>query len=283
MDKLQEWLKDKKNQPIVAGALILVLVVAVVVIYMTMSGGSSSDSSQQVLNNSNSASNPTPPASSMPPGMNSNRPPTSAPTNAAPGATGTSVAPNAKLAGATPAGKAGANPADKKVVKIASVLGRKDPFLPVNWTPPKPPPPREADRIQVPDTIDVMPRWIQRIGGAPPPGGDLQQPPRRMAGLLLNGRIYAIIESNGSSELVQPGDTLKDGLAIVERIDRDKIVLKTTVGEKRYIIVRMASASKQEVTPSTPTNTRPNVGPNPWGPGGPVGLPRGPGGGTRIM
>ncbi|MCX6346041.1 MAG: hypothetical protein NT018_13375 [Armatimonadetes bacterium] len=275
MDKLKEWLKDKKNQPIVAGALILVLVVAGVVIYMTMSGGS--NSSDQTLDNSPPVPNQIPPTGSTNPSLNPSERPTSA---------SSSGLPTAQSASATPAGKDAAKPAVKKVVKTASVLGRIDPFLPVNWKAPPPPPPPPPQWVQVPDPVDIglIVRWTKGLG-APPFGSELQQPPRRMAGLLLNGRIYAIIESPAGTELVQPGDMLKDGLAVVDRIDRDKVVLETTVGEKRYITVRMASASKQDVLLSAPTNPNPNPsGMPPRGPLGPGGLPRGPGGGLpRAM
>jgi len=80
---------------------------------------------------------------------------------------------------------------------------------------------------------------------------EIQQPPRRMAGILLNDRVYAIIESNGGSEVVQPGDYLKDRLAMVQKIEPDKVVLKTVDEKPRYITVRMAASAHT----NTPANS----------------------------
>lgn len=89
---------------------------------------------------------------------------------------------------------------------------------------------------------------------------EIQQPPRRMAGILLNDRVYAIIESGTGSEVVQPGDYLKDRLAMVQRIEPDKVVLKTVDEKPRYITVRMASSAHQAapvISNSGPTGMAP--------------------------
>lgn len=143
---------------------------------------------------------------------------------------------------------------------------RKDPFLPVGYKPPKikkkqPPPIVDFPFISLPH-----PGRDDEAKNAPP---EEPQPTRRMAGLLLNGRIFAIIETNGKSEIVQPGDMLSDRLARVERIERDKVVLKTTTGKNpRRLIIRMAAA------PQTDTGGGgAEVGPTrPMGPGMP-GMP----------
>ncbi len=67
---------------------------------------------------------------------------------------------------------------------------------------------------------------------------------RRMAGLLLNDRVFALIEENGKTEIVQPGQMLNDGLARVARIEKDKVILKTTGTPSRYITVTMAASPK---------------------------------------
>ena len=71
------------------------------------------------------------------------------------------------------------------------------------------------------------------------------QPARRMAGILLNSRIFAILETNGKYEIVQPGDVLADRLATVERVERDRVILRTTSAKKRQIVVRMAAGNRQ--------------------------------------
>jgi hypothetical protein len=119
------------------------------------------------------------------------------------------------------------------------------------------------------------------------------QPTRRMAGILLNSRIFAILETNGKYEIVQPGDTLADRLAIVERVERDRVILKTTGKRPRFITVRMAAGNRNTGGTGMPGNTRgtgtvPGPGMMPggamgpgggMGPGGAMGPMMGPGGG----
>ena len=84
----------------------------------------------------------------------------------------------------------------------------------------------------------------------PPPAAapEPAQPARRMAGLLLNDRVYAMIETGDKTEIVQPGQTLEDGLASVVRIEKDKVVLKTTSTPARYLLVRMAASPTSSPT-----------------------------------
>jgi hypothetical protein len=52
---------------------------------------------------------------------------------------------------------------------------------------------------------------------------DTPDPPMRMAGALFGNRVYGVLEINGSTQVVNPGD--KVGIYRVERVERDKIVL----------------------------------------------------------
>jgi len=98
---------------------------------------------------------------------------------------------------------------------------------------------------------------------------DAIQPPRRMAGLILNDRIYAILETNGKTEIVQPGDMLSDRLAFVDRIEQDKVVLKTIDRKPKYLVVRLASAPRTNESLTNPTSAG-------VGPAGPmIPMPRG--------
>ncbi|MGC8861991.1 MAG: hypothetical protein ACP5R5_04350, partial [Armatimonadota bacterium] len=71
-------------------------------------------------------------------------------------------------------------------------------------------------------------------------------------------------------EIVQPGDMLEDRLAKVERIERDKVILKTTDKVPKYITVRMTSAPRATASSSgvTTTPTGPAGPPMPFMPGG---------------
>lgn len=114
--------------------------------------------------------------------------------------------------------------------------------MPIGYKPPK----VEKNKPK-PPIVDfpfpVLPTGIKPIGPSDKP--ELPQPARRMAGILVSDKIYAIIETNGQSEIVQPGDTLKDRLAVVQKIERDKVLLKTKDEKPRYILVRMAASPKQ--------------------------------------
>lgn len=264
-----DWLNDKKNQPIVIGAFVLILIVAGFIVWKTNFAGKSPSSDT-------STSMPAQPNPTTPPGPG-------VPPSSAPAPTPSQPQPIAQ-AGSRPA-PAGARPgANVMALAVPMESWRADPFLPVGYKPPivvrKPVP--YLEDFPIPD----LPRWKpptateNRVVYAP-------QPMRRMAGLLLSGRVYAILESNGKTEVVQPGDRLNDGTATVDRIDRDKVILKTTDQTPRYITVRMAGASRADTsgaTTGTPGGT-PGPGMPPGTPytpagamprGGPGTLPRGP-------
>ena len=80
-----------------------------------------------------------------------------------------------------------------------------------------------------------------------------------MAGILLGDRVYAIIDTSGATQVVQPGDYTTDRLAVVQRIEPDKVVLKTVDEKPRYITVRMG-ASPIAQAPTAPTTSTPGGG-----------------------
>lgn len=220
-----DWLKDKKNQPIVAAIAAVVIVGVVAFIWFTMF-----KSAPQVDNS----------AGAMMPDESAPPPETAMP--AAP-------APAAQQAAAPPTGSA--NPMETY---------RADPFLPVGYKPPskgpKPTPP-------IPDLpIFHFPPPLKPV--KPELRPEPAQPVRRLAGVMLNGRVYAIIESNGASQVVQPGEPLNDGLATVERIEADKVILKTVSSAPRYLTIRLARSPRistaeggSPVTTSGPSPAQP--------------------------
>jgi hypothetical protein len=230
-----DWLKDKKNQPIVAIVAAVVIVGALFFMLRPMLfGGNASRSAPAAAPNAGMPmAGPDMSGAPMPPGM----PSTPAQvTNAAP------VQPMQ-----TAQVSAGTTPMEP---------WRADPFLPVGYKPLKKGPARKLPIVDFPfPRIPLPPK--ERIQDMVP---DAVQPSRRMAGLLLNNRVYAIIESNGSSEIVQPGDTLKDRLAIVEKIEQDKVVLKTTDKRPRYIVVRMAASPRTDLNVGVDASPRSSGG-----------------------
>lgn len=250
-----DWLKDKKNQPIVAAiAVVVILVVGFGVYWFGFRPAGSSappmDQTAQVD-----------PAGGMPSGA----PPAGAPATPAPGAMpgampgatpAASPAPGAAPApGTAPAATPGQAPATGAAgTQVASIkpmeTWRSDPFEPIGYKPVK-------KGKQTPPIWDFpfepLPHRIHKViddksGGKP----EIQQPSRRMAGILLNNRVYAILESNGSSQVVQPGDYTTDRLAMVERIESDRVVLKTVDSKPKYVTIKMAASPiVREVTTST--------------------------------
>jgi hypothetical protein len=106
---------------------------------------------------------------------------------------------------------------------------------------------------------------------------DLGDPPMRMAGIITGRRIFGILEVNGQSQLVRPGQTI--GQYRVERVEPEKIVLSrpTTGGKRRTVDVPLLAgnpAFQQQFPGGAP-------GGFPGDPGlpGSGGFPGGPGGG----
>lgn len=220
-----EWLKDPKNQPKVAIGLSALIVLALVAMYFLYFKGPSDDTGMM-------AQPEEPPVETVV------GPDTVADATSAPPPPATQVASSGPLE-----------------------TWRSDPFMPLGYKPPA----KTAFRPR-PPILDfpfvTLPRRLDDEAAQAPP--ELVQPVRRMAGILVNDRIFAIIESNGESEIVQPGDTLKDRLAVVEKIERDKVVLKTKDAKPRYLIVRMA-ASTRAPSPTSDTTMSPD---RPFVPGG---------------
>jgi hypothetical protein len=137
---------------------------------------------------------------------------------------------------------------------------RADPFLPIGYKPPPKakvqPKPRIADFPFMKIPVKITTAGVGKKVDKP----EIPQPSRRMAGILLDDRIYAIIETNGVSQVVQPGDYTTDRLALVERIEPDKVVLKTVDDKPRYITVKMASSP---VTQQLDTGASPGAPPAP--------------------
>ncbi len=275
-----DWLKDKKNQPI-AAAIAAVVILAVVGVFFFVNRSSSGGGAP--------AADATGASSAMPPGPSAGAPPpapgsaagpanATAPPASTPGAPGAPTTPGAQATGASPAqpgvggaAAAGAKPAGGVQVAVKPMeIPRADPFMPQGYKKPS----GKKKKIPIPIADFPMPA-IYNVASRPVDDSGMPerpQPPRRMAGLLLDGKVFAIIESNGKTDIVQPGDTLSDRLAIVERIERDKVVLKTTGDKPRYLVVRMAS-SPQEAQPIS--SGGPGPGPAP-GPPMPMRPPMGP-------
>ncbi len=210
MDAVKSWLQDRKNLPVVVAGTAVILV-AVVFLLLRLSATSST----------NTAS--TPPAD-MP----------------AAGAGGPSPAgvPEAGGGPGMPGGASPATPAATPAVSKEALLPyRKDPFKPFT---------RKPNRTQI--LISMLPS-ISHVRIAPAPVKKLgavevvtetlpPQPVRRMAGVLMNSKISAILETDGRSDIVTPGMVVnRSGSRVrVESITPDQIVLKTLDTKKPFTV-----------------------------------------------
>lgn len=249
-----EWLKDPKNQPKVAIGLSVFIVVLLFCVYWF------------------GIRQPAPPVATTDTSVpaDAGTPPDGAPPGGTPPG---AMPPDGGQPGAPPdpAAQQAAAPAPAASISNKPIEAwRDDPFMPIGYKPPKGQ--KYKATPPIPDfPFPVLPTGLRLDEEKLVP--ELVQPVRRMAGILVNDRVYAIIETNGESEIVQPGDTLKDRLAVVQKIERDKVLLKTKDKKPRYILVRMAASPR---TPDANATTDAGPGPGPVRPIGPRG-PRRPG------
>ena len=219
MDAIQAWIKDRKNLPIVAAGTLIIVVLAVLLsLRMTgMIGGGGQMSSDADV----------PPYGGQPgmpqPGM----PQPGVPGPGGPVYPGMPLPPGGQLATPGAPQQAAAVPASAKLAPMLPY--RKDPFLPLSGVPTKK------------DYIAYILPSLRRPRIAPAPvwretGGEVEvtevlppQPYRRMAGVLWNGRVSAILETNGETDIVRPGMDITRGNSRVrvESIQQDCIILKT--------------------------------------------------------
>lgn len=103
---------------------------------------------------------------------------------------------------------------------------------------------------------------------------DEPDPPMRMAGALFGNRVYGVLDINGQTQVVNPGD--KVGIYRVERVERDKIVLSRPGPQGRRRVEALL-AGNPALAGQYPTG-------DPGVPGGPAGYgpPGGPAAGGRT-
>jgi hypothetical protein len=101
---------------------------------------------------------------------------------------------------------------------------------------------------------------------------DVPDPPMRMAGALWGNRIYGVLEINGQTQVVNPGD--KIGIYRVERIERDRIILSRPgrKGRRQVEAQLTGNAALENQYPTGDTGVP--GGPAGYGPGG-MGVPGG--------
>lgn len=231
MDKFKDWLQDPKNTPKVAiifGGVLVVVIFVMLMQFGIIGGGGGGQA---------------PIGPDMSGGV-----PYNAPAPAGP------AVPSAAPAAPAPA-----------TASVGPMLPyRKDPFLPFAGMPTQKDfmsillPNLRRPRIAPAPVIDQTPE--QQMAEVLPP-----QPFRRMAGVLWNGRVSAILETAGETDIVRPGGEYNRGNSRVrvESITQDSIILKTLdTKSPMYIKVGMAGS----VTGSAVTGKQDPGQPNSGGP-----------------
>lgn len=226
--------KGMKNLLVVAGAVVAVIIVALVVIYFTKPGLLGLGANDQAT-----AVAPTGPAAAPPPAPAAAQRRLAASAKMAAVARKKPAKPNAKVAAKPkPSGKAkvasaaGASAKKTGAVKVASLVGapatvRPDPFVIPGERVVAPPKPTVTSFAPTP----VVTNWAPPIVKAPPPPPTPQTataalPDDRVSGIMLNNGVYAIMDADGQSQVVQPGDTLPGGEKVVS-IQSDSVTLRT--------------------------------------------------------
>lgn len=250
MDAIISWLNDKKNLPIIIAGVAVILIVFFV--FMFMSGKKkSTDTAADATKTTTATTTASQTAPGMMPGMMPGMP----------GMTGMGA--QTAVAEAPPG------------EDLPPMLPyRKDPFVPLDPTPI----PTKTDRIIA--QIPAAPR-ARLFPSAPslaetakeevlPP-----QPTRRVAGVMWNGQVSAILETNGQYDVVRPGSVVNKGNSkvVVEKIQSDSIVLKTLDTDKPMTIKvglagsPSASTGTSTSAPGMITPTMPGGGISPMVPG----------------
>lgn len=266
MESFKTWLNDKKNQPIIIGVLVGVVVLVAVAWFLMgrSSGGDTTTASAPSDSTSAPAGLPggaptapgapgaapgapgaepsAPGAPGATPGPGAAPAPAAAPgaaPGAAPMATPEAAAPAAASGAAGAAGAAGAK-AGAKQAPLEEY--RADPFRPYFGAKPRRTKLAFTAKLPKPEIRKIAPVIVDQAAQREtlPP-----QPVRRMAGLLKNGRVYAIIESGGATTIVKAGDQLDENVA-VDTILPDKVILRSTK-TKHPIFVEVPKAAGQAV------------------------------------
>jgi hypothetical protein len=124
------------------------------------------------------------------------------------------------------------------------------------YVPPPPPPGSAGSQWPILVAVGAQDRII-----GPEDIGLPDERIRRMAGMLHNGRVWAIYEIEGESYIVKPGDPVGD--EIITAIGTDYLTLRSYDGEERTVPLERLSGYE------TPGIGGPTTGPYPIGGPGP--------------
>lgn len=249
---MMDWLNDKKNLPII-GAATGIIVIAVVFLMIRMHSGGSSEGVGAP------PSPPMGPSSPMAPSGQESE-------GAMPSPPGAGPAPMSPAQPAQPGMPAptGAAPAAQTTAavnggKVELLPSRPDPFLPLDW---KPGSSRPKPRIFLPPLGTLRIPGLQRTKAPVEQEVLPPQPTRRMAGILTNGGVYAMLETDGDTIVVKPGDIVENGNVRVDSIEPGRIRL-IWLRTKKPIPIEVRMSEGTPVSAAAPEAPTEMVGPSP--------------------
>ncbi|MHB0999328.1 MAG: hypothetical protein ACYC27_08775 [Armatimonadota bacterium] len=268
MDGIFTWINDKKNLPIVIAAAAIILVLFFVFMKMT---GKIGGSKQQAGTEGKAGTNIAGTTGTGSPNMMATNPMSSGmPGGGMQMPSGMPMMPG----GMSGMGTNDTQPAAPPGIKLPPMLPfNKDPFQHVGGEPTKA------------DLLTAKLSNLSHTRFAPMPldfkQSDVQeslpaQPNRRLAGILWNGKVSAMLETNGEMDIIRPGMVLDKGNSkvIVDSIQANSVILKTLDTKKPFTIKINLTGS-----PNAASQNATAIPGNMMMPGGmPGGMPMMPGG-----
>ncbi|MHB1458754.1 MAG: hypothetical protein ACYC0V_17735 [Armatimonadota bacterium] len=258
MDGIISWVNDKKNLPIVIAGLAIIIGLVLVVLKMTGKiGGGAATTTTEVSTNAAGGTG----AEGM------------APTAGAMG-TGTIPGMMPGMMGSSGGTEQVSAPAAPRIKLPPMLPYRKDPFVQIGGQPTK----RDALIAKLPSIghprLAVMP--VSLLDTSASVENMPQQPTRRLAGILYNSRVSAILETNGVMDIITPGMVLDRGNSrvLVESIQKNAVVLKLLDTKKPMRVVVALAGSPNAASSDNSANTGGGM-PGMLMPGGMPGMPGG--------
>jgi hypothetical protein len=262
-----DFLNDPKNRPYVIGGTIVVLAVAALLVWMMLR-------SRGTASTGLSPAGPVVPA--QPGAVGTGGPGGPVGTGASPAGEGGPLPPEGSTVGAVPSPAAAPAPAGEATqVALANPLpSRADPFQRVEGH-------KSVTRLSLPRVM-VRKREAEFLPAEATEERQVATTEKRMAGIVWDGGIAAILVDEDKSYVVRPGDVI--GNMKVVAIRRNSLTLRIGSERLEEVFLRPAAPRYRQAGTGAPTGGPGTVPGGPtFGPGGPGGRPGGrPGGGAGF-
>lgn len=149
----------------------------------------------------------------------------------APGAPPAPAAPSTPAPAPAPAAKPAVPVGPPELYATSTFPTRPDPFVPIYKPPPPPPPPPP------PASFPVLPAsymgQVLRTVIKEAPATVVAGPRRRLVGIMHDGAVWALLEINGETMIVKPGDSVQGGT--IKAIGKDYLLFVTNEGKELRI------------------------------------------------